>query len=88
MTIKQVIYALTIEECGSMNKASEKLYIVQPTLTSAIQELENEIGIKIFVRTPRGVKPTQEGTEFLGDIRSFYKHYNLVMQKYDGEKNI
>ena len=53
MTLQQVLYALTIQECGSMNKAAEKLYIVQPTLTSAIQELENEVflvvGVLIFV---------------------------------------
>ena len=50
MTLQQVLYALTIADCGSMNKASEKLFIVQPTLTSAIQELENELGLTIFLR--------------------------------------
>ena len=54
MTLQQVLYALTIEEYGSMNKASEKLFIVQPTLTSAIQELEQEVGITIFFRTHKG----------------------------------
>ena len=87
MTLQQVLYALTIEECGSMNKASEKLFIVQPTLTSAIQELENEIGITIFLRTHKGVIPTPEGKEFLEDIRNFYRHYDLVLQKYEGEGN-
>ena len=87
MTIQQVLYALTIEEYGSMNKAAEKLYIVQPTLTNAIQELENEVGITIFLRTHKGVIPTPEGKEFLEDIRNFYRHYSLVMQKYEGEGN-
>ncbi len=87
MTLQQVLYALTIEEYGSMNKASEKLFIVQPTLTSAIQELEQEVGITIFFRTHKGVVPTPEGKEFLDDIRNFYRHYNLVMEKYEGEGN-
>lgn len=87
MTLQQILYALTIEECGSMNKASEKLYIVQPTLTSAIQDLEQEIGISIFVRTHKGVTPTPEGAEFLSDIRNFYRHYNIVIQKYEGDGN-
>ena len=65
------MYVLTVAECGSMNKASEKLYIVQPTLTSAIQELENEIGLTIFLRTRKGVIPTPEGKEFLEDIKNF-----------------
>lgn len=85
MTLQQILYVLTVAECGSMNKASEKLYIVQPTLTSAIQELENEIGLTIFLRTRKGVIPTPEGKEFLEDIKNFYRHYSLVMQKYEGE---
>ena len=85
MTIQQVLYALTIEECGSMNKAAEKLYIVQPTLTSAIQELETEVGITIFMRTNKGVIVTPEGAEFLDDIRGFYRQYDIVMQKYKDE---
>ncbi len=85
MTLQQVLYALTIQECGSMNKAAEKLYIVQPTLTSAIQELENEVGITIFMRTNKGVIVTPEGSEFLDDIRGFYRQYDIVMQKYSGE---
>ena len=87
MTLQQALYALTIEECGSMSKASEKLYIVQPTLTSAIQELENEMGISIFLRTHKGVIPTPEGTEFLNDIRNLYRHYTMLVQKYEGEGN-
>ena len=87
MTLQQVLYALTIQEYGSMNKAAEKLYIVQPTLTSAIQELENEIGLTIFMRTNKGVIVTPEGEEFLNDIRGFYRQYDIVMQKYQGEGN-
>ena len=87
MTLQQILYALTIEECGSMSKASEQLYIVQPTLTSAIRELENEAGIAIFLRTHKGVIPTPEGKEFLNDIRNLYRHYSLVLQKYEGEGN-
>ena len=87
MTLQQVLYALTIEECGSMNKAAEKLFIVQPTLSSAIQELENETGIKIFVRTSKGITPTPEGKAFLNDIRNLYRHYTLVKQKYGDDGN-
>lgn len=40
MTIQQLNYAIIISEMGSFNKASEVLYIAQPSLTSAIRELE------------------------------------------------
>ena len=82
MTVQQMNYALTIAECGSMNKAAEKLFIAQPTLTNAIQELEREVGITVFVRTRKGITPTQEGFEFLSDIRRLYHQYGTVMRKY------
>lgn len=51
MTLQQINYALTISEYGSMNKAAEKLGISQPTLTSAMRELERETDFEIFLRT-------------------------------------
>ena len=69
MTLQQIHYALTIEECGSMNKAAEKLFMVQSALTASVKELEKEVGITIFVRGPKGVTPTPEGREFYSNIK-------------------
>ena len=87
MTLQQIHYALTIEENGSMNKASEKLFIVQPTLTSAIRELENEIGFPVFHRTHKGITVTPEGKEFLHDLRILYQHYDMLRSKYEDVSN-
>ena len=38
---------LCVAECGSFNKAAEKLYVSQPSLTSAIKELEKELEKKL-----------------------------------------
>ena len=40
MTLQQIHYVITISERGSFNKASEVLYISQPSLTEAVKELE------------------------------------------------
>ena len=40
MTLQQLLYVLTVSDEKSMNKAAEKLFVSQPTLTSAIQSLE------------------------------------------------
>ena len=48
MTIQQLRYAIAISEIGSLNRASEVLYISQPSLSSAIRELEKDLGITIF----------------------------------------
>lgn len=82
MTLQQINYALRIQECGSVNKAAEKLYVSQPSLTNAIHELESEMGITIFLRTHKGITPTLEGLEFLNDIRNLNEHFNKVVQKY------
>ena len=82
MTLQQLFYALTIAKVGSMNKAAESLYISQPSLTSAIKELEKECGISIFLRTGKGVVPTNEGAEFLMSARQVYQQYELLQEKY------
>ena len=65
-----------------MNKAAEKLYISQPTLTSAIKEMENELGITIFHRYSKGVTLTPEGKDFLDEARQVYQSYELMMDRY------
>lgn len=82
MTIQQLHYIITISETGSLNKASEILYVSQPSLTSSVKELEKELGITIFHRSGRGVTPTNEGTEFLLHARQLYQQYETILQKY------
>ncbi len=82
MTLQQINYAITISECGSMNKAAERLGTTQPTLTSAVRELEKEIGTEIFLRTHKGAVPTAEGAEFLKSVSQLYRQYELVCEKY------
>lgn len=82
MTIQQLNYAIIISEMGSLNKASEILYIAQPSLTSAIQELEKELGITIFNRTARGVTLTNDGEEFIQYARQVVQQYDRLLEKY------
>ena len=88
MTLQQLHYAITIAEKGSLNKAAEFLYIAQPSLTSAMQELEKELGITIFHRSGRGVTLTQDGAEFLLYARQVYSQYEELLEKYGDGKNL
>lgn len=88
MTLQQIFYALTISQMGSMNKAAEVLFISQPSLTSAIKELEREVGINIFLRTSKGVSETNEGADFLMYARQVYQQYELLAQRYGKKGNI
>lgn len=88
MTLQQMRYVLTVADCGSMNRAAEQLYISQPSLTSAVREVEQETGIQIFVRSSRGVSPTTEGADLLMYVRQVYQQYELLMQKYGGNGGV
>ncbi len=82
MTIQQLRYVTVICEEGSLNKASELLYIAQPSLTSAVRELEKELGITLFNRSGRGVTPTNDGLEFIHYAREVLSQYDNLLEKY------
>ena len=65
-----------------MNKAAEQLYVSQPSLTSSVQELEKEIGIKIFNRSGKGVTLTNDGAEFLQYARQVVSQFDVLAEKY------
>ena len=88
MTLQQITYALTIAKTKSMNKAAEQLFISQPSMTSAIRELEQEIGITIFHRSNRGMTVTPEGAEFLSYVSQINQMYDLVMEKYGKKASV
>ena len=60
MTLQQLSDVIAIAETGSFNRAAERLYIAQPSLTSAIKELEKELGVIPFNRSGRGATLTAE----------------------------
>lgn len=82
MTLQQLHYVITISETGSLNKAAEILYISQPSLTGAMNDLEKELGITIFHRSRRGVTLTNDGVEFITYARQLYHQYEALMDKY------
>lgn len=87
MTLQQLRYAVSIANNKSMNKAAIELFISQPSLSSAIKDLEKEIGIVLFSRSNRGIVITPEGEEFLGYARQMVEHYKLIEERYIENKN-
>ncbi len=65
MNIQYLKYAVEIANCGSISKASEKLYIAQPNLSRAVKELEKELNVTIFDRTPHGIRVTTDGERLI-----------------------
>lgn len=61
MEMKELAYFIAIAEERSISKAAERLFMAQSSLSQFLSILENNVGSKLFVRTSRGVRLTQEG---------------------------
>ena len=64
-TLRQLKYFVTTVECGSVAEASRKLYIAQPSISTAIKGLEESFGVQLFIRHhAQGVSLTPGGARF------------------------
>ena len=84
MTLQQLKYAVTVADTRNITEASKKVFISQPSLTAAIHELEEEMGITIFSRSNKGVTITNEGDEFLSYARQVLEQANLLEDRFKG----
>ena len=82
MTLQQLRYLIAIAEFGSINAAAQNLYASQSNLSTAIKELETELGITIFTRSNRGVTLTNDGTELLGYARQVIQQADMLSERY------
>lgn len=87
MTFQQLIYVVEISKCGSINKAAHKLFLSQSGISTAVRELEEELGIRFFVRSNRGVEFTPEGKEFLSYAVSLLDQKQRIESLYVEARN-
>lgn len=70
LTLKQLRYFLAAAETGQISLAAMELNISQSAITTAIQGLEAQLGVRLLDRSPQGVVPTIEGARFLNHARN------------------
>lgn len=78
MTLQQLKYVSMVERCGSFSKAAQKLYVSQPSVSSLVHSLEEELHITIFERTPSGVILTADGRELLKLSRKLLRDVDYI----------
>ena len=78
MTLQQLRYLVTVAECRNITEAAEKLYISQPSLSAAIHNLEQEMGVTAFSRSSKGVTVTREGEQFLSYARMLLEQADIM----------
>lgn len=81
MTFQQLRYLLEIYHTGSISKASENLFLAQSSLSTAISNLEQELGCRIFIRNKSGMSPTAEGLQIIERASKIYGEYQLMVQQ-------
>ena len=84
MTLQQLKYAVAVADTLNITEASKRVFISQPSLTAAIHELEEEMGVTIFNRSNKGVTITNEGDEFLSYARQVLEQAALLEDHYKG----
>src|SRR6056300_759370 len=86
ISLKQIRYALAVEKHLHFNKAAEDCSISQSALSTAIQEMERQLGFQVFERDNKKVLVTPLGSELLNKARLVYQQMNDIARMSDGLK--
>ncbi|MFT4679789.1 MAG: LysR family hydrogen peroxide-inducible transcriptional activator [Flavobacteriales bacterium] len=86
MTLKQLQYAVAIDNFRSFTKAAASCLVTQPTLTMQVQKLEDEIGIKLFDRGQKPLVPTPTGEHFILRARQITREMDQLKEFVSSDK--
>ena len=82
MRIEQLDYLEKIIKHGSINLAAKELFLTQPTLSNAVKDLEQEMGIQLLIRSKKGVVLTDEGRRFMVYANQVLAQVKLLERQY------
>ena len=73
MELRHLRYFVAVAEALNFTRAAAKLRLAQPALSRQVQDLEDEIGVDLLQRSPRGATLTAEGKLFLEEARGILR---------------
>ena len=81
MTLSQIQYFLTAARCLNFTVAAREMYITQPALGRQISAMEEELGVKLFLRNKNFLSLTPVGAMLHKEFTSLMVNYNEILQK-------
>lgn len=87
MNIQQLEYAVALDDHRHFVTAADHCHITQPTLTMQLKKLEDELGVLLFDRTKKPLRPTPEGEKFIAKARKILRDLDLLKDGLDEDKN-
>lgn len=75
---------IAVSDAGGYTPAARELHVAQSSLSRTVQEVEQRIGVPLFERTTRRVRPTLEGEEFLATARRLVAEFDTALNHFEG----
>lgn len=87
MTIVQIEYFLAVANCGSFSLAAEKCFVTQPSLSTQIKNLEDELGVILLNRSEKPIAPTEAGRIVIARSKEALMHFGRIKEAVGEMKN-
>jgi LysR family nitrogen assimilation transcriptional regulator len=86
--LRGIRYFIEIADLGSITRAADRLGIAQPALSRHLRGMEEELGIQLLVRLPRGVQLTDGGRQFLDHSRQLVREFSRLKNEVRARKEL
>ena len=81
MDLKDFQYLIALAEEGSVSRAADRLFMSQSSLSQFLTQAENELGVRLFIRTSKGIRPTAAGGVFIDRLRHLLYEYKQAKRE-------
>ncbi len=82
MDLKSLGYFVAAVDTGSITAAAAQCHIAQPSITSAIKKLEDELEVTLLIRQKRGVTVTPDGSDLYSTAKSLLQHAQSIKNRF------
>ena len=87
MTLQQLEYVMAVYRFKHFAKAADYCNVTQPTLSSMIQRLEEELGMKLFDRKRQPIQPTKAGMKVIEQAWNILRRAKRLKETVEEEKH-